>query len=111
MLAGYLGKDGFRLGTDLYFKRYDGMAVTCDDFIAALADANSVDLSAFERWYEQAGTPVLTATRVTIEDNDGFGIAFEQKIPETAAKPRDCRYQYQFEWDLLGIMEHPCRSA
>ena len=30
---------------------------TCDDFIAALADANSVDLTAFKRWYEQAGTP------------------------------------------------------
>ena len=86
MLAGYLGKDGFRLGTDLYFKRYDGMAVTCDDFIAALADANSVDLTAFKRWYEQAGTPVLTATRVTMEDDDGFGIVFDQKIPETAAK-------------------------
>ena len=86
MLAGYLGEDGFRLGTDLYFKRHDGEAVTCDDFIAALADANSVDLSAFKGWYKQAGTPVLTATRVTIENGDGFGIAFDQKIPETAAK-------------------------
>ncbi|MDC3235070.1 aminopeptidase N, partial [Candidatus Puniceispirillum sp.] len=86
MLAGYLGKEGFRLGTDLYFKRHDGSAVTCDDFIAALADANSVDLSAFEGWYKQAGTPILTATRVTIEDDNGFGIAFDQEIPETMAK-------------------------
>jgi aminopeptidase N len=86
MMAGYLGKEGFRLGMDLYFRRHDGTAVTCDDFIAALADANSVDLSAFEGWYKQAGTPVLTATRVTIEDKGGFGIAFEQKIPETVAK-------------------------
>ena len=86
MLAGYLGKDGFRLGMDLYFKRHDGAAVTCDDFITALADANSVDLSAFEGWYKQAGTPFLTANRVTIEDGAGFGIAFNQKIPETAAK-------------------------
>ncbi len=86
MLAGYLGKEGFRLGTDLYFKRHDGSAVTCDDFIAALADANSIDLSAFEGWYKQAGTPVLTATRVTIEDDNGFGIAFDQEVPETVAK-------------------------
>lgn len=86
MLAGYLGKDGFRLGTDLYFKRHDGAAVTCDDFIAALADANAADLSAFKDWYKQAGTPVLRATRVTIEGDNGFGIAFDQKIPETAAK-------------------------
>jgi aminopeptidase N len=87
MLAGYLGKDGFRLGTDLYFERHDGMAVTCDDFIAALADANEVDLSAFECWYQQAGTPFLTAVRVTIGDDDkSFGIAFEQTVPETMAK-------------------------
>ncbi|MFZ8924388.1 MAG: aminopeptidase N, partial [Candidatus Puniceispirillaceae bacterium] len=50
MLAGYLGKDGFRRGTDLYFERHDGDAVTCDDFIAALADANSVDLTALSGW-------------------------------------------------------------
>ena len=86
MLAGYLGKDGFRLGMDLYFKRHDGAAVTCDDFVAALADANAVDLAAFEGWYKQAGTPVLIATRVSIDDDNGFGIVFDQNIPETAAK-------------------------
>jgi aminopeptidase N len=42
---------------DLYFKRHDGTAVTCDDFRAAMADANGVDLTQFERWYTQAGTP------------------------------------------------------
>ena len=57
MYATLLGKDGFRKGMDLYFKRHDGQAVTCDDFRAAMADANGVDLSQFERWYSQAGTP------------------------------------------------------
>ena len=56
-----LGPEGFRRGLDLYFERHDGEAVTCDDFRAAMADANGVDLSAFERWYSQAGTPVLRA--------------------------------------------------
>jgi aminopeptidase N len=51
------GRDGFRKGMDLYFKRHDGQAVTCDDFRHALADANGRDLSQFERWYSQAGTP------------------------------------------------------
>ncbi|BEV73710.1 MULTISPECIES: aminopeptidase N [unclassified Paludibacterium] len=55
-----LGRDGFRKGLDLYFKRHDGHAVTCDDFRAAMADANDVDLSQFALWYSQAGTPVLT---------------------------------------------------
>jgi aminopeptidase N len=56
-----LGRDGFRQGMDLYFDRHDGQAVTCDDFRAAMADANSRDLTQFERWYSQAGTPVVTA--------------------------------------------------
>jgi aminopeptidase N len=34
--------------------------VTCDDFLAAMADANSVDLSQFSGWYSTAGTPTLT---------------------------------------------------
>lgn len=45
-----LGRDGFRKGMDLYFKRHDGSAVTCDDFLAAMADANSADLSALSKW-------------------------------------------------------------
>jgi aminopeptidase N len=51
------GRDGFRKGMDLYFKRHDGQAVTCDDFRHAMADANGRDLAQFERWYSQAGTP------------------------------------------------------
>jgi aminopeptidase N len=51
------GREGFRRGMDLYFKRHDGQAVTCDDFRHAMADANGRDLAQFERWYSQAGTP------------------------------------------------------
>src|SRR5262245_61527839 len=54
-----LGKDGFRRGMDLYFRRHDGEAVTCDDFRAAMAEANGVDLAQFERWYALAGTPKI----------------------------------------------------
>ncbi len=57
-----LGAAGFRQGMNLYFKRHDGQAVTCDDFRAAMADANGVDFSQFERWYDQAGTPLVEAT-------------------------------------------------
>jgi aminopeptidase N len=56
------GREGFRKGMDLYFARHDGQAVTCDDFRAAMADANQRDLSQFERWYSQAGTPRVSAT-------------------------------------------------
>lgn len=52
-----LGKDGFRKGMDLYFERHDGQAVTCDDFLSAMGDANDYDLSQFARWYGTPGTP------------------------------------------------------
>ena len=39
--------EGFRKGMDLYFERHDGQAVTCDDFLSAMGDANGVDLSQF----------------------------------------------------------------
>ncbi|MEX0502681.1 aminopeptidase N [Alphaproteobacteria bacterium LSUCC0719] len=88
MMAGYLGRDGFRRGMDLYFERHDGAAVTCDDFVAALADANDRDMSAFHGWYSQAGTPTLTVTRQ--RDNEGVSLQLTQVTPETAAKtPRD----------------------
>ena len=54
-----LGKEGFRRGMDLYFERHDGQAVTIDDFVAAMEDANGVDLTQFKLWYSQAGTPVV----------------------------------------------------
>ena len=45
-----LGRDGFRKGIDLYFERHDGSAVTCDDFLKAMADANGEDLTALGKW-------------------------------------------------------------
>ncbi|MGD9945570.1 MAG: aminopeptidase N [Burkholderiaceae bacterium] len=62
MLQTIAGRDGFRRGMDLYFARHDGHAVTCDDFVAAIADANELDLDGFRRWYSQAGTPRLRVT-------------------------------------------------
>ncbi|ARG96377.1 aminopeptidase N [Legionella micdadei] len=63
-----LGKEGFRRGMDLYFQRHDGQAVTIDDFVAAMADANQVDLNQFKLWYSQAGTPEI---RVITEYSQG----------------------------------------
>ena len=62
MYMALVGVDGFRKGLDAYWAAHDGAAVTCDDFRAAMAEANGVDLGQFERWYTQAGTPVVTAS-------------------------------------------------
>ncbi|MCK5803100.1 MAG: DUF3458 domain-containing protein, partial [Lentisphaeria bacterium] len=62
MLQTLLGHDGFRRGMALYFERHDGSAVTCEDFLQAMEQANDVAFPQFRRWYSQAGTPEIEAT-------------------------------------------------
>tara|TARA_R110000737_G_scaffold70695_1_gene99122 strand:- start:16637 stop:18190 length:1554 start_codon:yes stop_codon:yes gene_type:complete len=78
MIHTLLGVDKFRKGLDLYFTRFDGMAVTCDDFINAMADASHVDLSQFKRWYTQAGTPQLQVNERFDEDSGEYKVTLEQ---------------------------------
>ncbi|KGP64322.1 aminopeptidase N [Legionella norrlandica] len=76
-----LGKERFRRGMDLYFKRHDGQAVTIDDFVSAMEDANGVDLSQFKLWYSQAGTP-----EVRVRSHFAAGrleITMQQSCPPT----------------------------
>jgi aminopeptidase N len=66
MMQTLVGRDGFAKGMKLYFERFDGQAVTCDDFAQSMADANPTSslaqlLPQFKRWYSQAGTPRLGA--------------------------------------------------
>ena len=56
-----LGAERFRRGMDLYFARFDGQAVTVDDFVQTMAEAGEIDLDQFALWYWQAGTPRLNA--------------------------------------------------
>jgi aminopeptidase N len=62
MIHTLIGPEAFRAGTDLYFERHDGQAVTTEDFVAAMADSSAADLSQFTRWYHQGGTPQLAIT-------------------------------------------------
>jgi aminopeptidase N len=83
MMHRLLGKDGFRKGMDLYFKRHDGQAVTCDDFVAAMEDANGADLGQFRLWYSQAGTPELDVTGHYDEAARTFDLTVAQHVPDT----------------------------
>ncbi|WP_314366579.1 aminopeptidase N [Neisseria cinerea] len=76
-----LGEDGFQKGMKLYFQRHDGQAVTCDDFRAAMADANGINLDQFALWYSQAGTPVLEAEGRL--KNNSFELTVKQTVPPT----------------------------
>ena len=77
-----LGIDGFRRGVDRYFERHDGTAVTCDDFRAAMADANDADLDQFERWYRQVGTPTITVADDYDADTGTLEIRLTQSLPD-----------------------------
>jgi aminopeptidase N len=79
MMQRILTQDGFRKGMDLYFERHDGQAVTCDDFVNAMADANNQDLTQFKNWYSQAGTPVVKVTEQ--QSGNKYKLTLEQSIP------------------------------
>ncbi len=83
MLAGRLGKAGFRKGTDLYFERHDGEAATIEDFLAALGDANDVDLTPYLTWYGQAGTPRITARDEYDAEQHRYTLTLSQHTPAT----------------------------
>jgi len=83
MMHTILGADGFRKGTDLYFERHDGQAVTTDDFVTAMEDANDISLEQFRRWYAQAGTPVVNMTSQYSADSSTLHLELSQHCPET----------------------------
>src|SRR5258706_9430514 len=80
-----LGEEKFQAGMSLYFKRHDGQAVTCDDFVQAMQDAagmdSGVDLSQFRRWYDVAGTPTLQCSS-TFENG-----VFELRVKQSMNPP------------------------
>lgn len=73
-----LTEEGFRKGMDLYFERHDGTGATCDDFRAAMADANGVDLDQFGLWYSTPGTPTVTYSSEYNADGGIFKITLSQ---------------------------------
>ncbi len=83
MLRTILGSDNYRKGTDLYFERHDGQAVTCEDFVKALEDASGIDLTQFRLWYSQAGTPELTFKGIYDHAAKTYTVSLTQDIPDT----------------------------
>ncbi|HEY0842316.1 aminopeptidase N [Methylotenera sp.] len=81
-----LGPDTYRKATDLYFERYDGHAVTCNDFVQCMADASGRDLSQFFLWYKQAGTPTLKASGQYNAAQQQYTLSLTQSQPDTAGQ-------------------------
>jgi len=92
MMQTLVGREGFAKGMALYFERFDGQAVTCDDFAQAIADANpqsalAQHLSAFKRWYSQAGTPRVHATTAYDAGSQTFTVELRQTCAPTPGQP------------------------
>ncbi len=102
MIHTLLGEEGFRKGSDLYFERHDGQAVTTDDFVKAMEDANGVDLSLFKNWYSQSGTPVLDCESSYDEANQVFTLTVRQHCPPTPGQAEKQPYHIPFTVGLLS---------
>lgn len=79
MLYTLLGEKLFRKGSDLYFKRHDGQAVTTEDFVKAMEDVSAKDLTQFKHWYSQAGTPVVNVETHFDAATNSYSITFDQQ--------------------------------
>ena len=102
MMQTILGREKFRAGMDLYFKRHDGQAVTCDDFAAAMEDASGVDLDQFKRWYSQAGTPQISVEESYDATAKTYTLTLTQRGTPTPGQPVKEPYHIPVAVGLVG---------
>jgi aminopeptidase N len=109
MLFTLLGKAGFLAGIKLYFERFDGQAVTCDDFVQAMQDANNKDLTQFRRWYSQSGTPQVIVTDTFDPSSKTYKITFEQQHTATFDQNEKQNLVIPIQFSLLNDKLEPLR--
>jgi aminopeptidase N len=102
MIHRLLGPELFRAGSDLYFQRHDGQAVTCEDFVRAMEDASGLDLGQFRRWYSQAGTPQLDMSGDWEPERGAFTLHVRQSCPATPELAEKQPFLVPLEVGLLG---------
>jgi aminopeptidase N len=102
MIHTLLGAEAFRKGSDLYFERHDGQAVTCDDFVLAMEDASGVDLEQFRNWYSYAGTPLLLVRDEYDADTEQYRLHIEQTCPATPGQDSKPPFVIPLAMGLLG---------
>ncbi|CDJ32269.1 uncharacterized protein EMH_0011820 [Eimeria mitis] len=107
MVRTILGEEKYRKGMDLYFRRHDGMAVTSEDFRAAMSEASGIDLSAFDLWFRQAGTPTLRVVSVSFDSFMGaYTITLQQKVEPTPGEPEKKPLLVPVAIGLIGRRSH-----
>ena len=101
MIHTLLGPALFRKGSDLYFQRFDGMAVTTEDFVSVMEEVSGVDLTQFRRWYDQAGTPVLEINETYRPLEKEYEIRIGQHCPDSPGQTDKAPYHIPFALGLL----------
>ncbi|HET8849479.1 MAG TPA: aminopeptidase N [Marinobacter sp.] len=107
MIHNLLGPDLFRKGSDLYFERHDGQAVTTADFVQAMEDASGRDLGQFRLWYEQAGTPVVEVSDHYDARQQTYTLTLRQAVPDTPGQSNKRPQHLPFAIGLLGTDGEP----
>jgi aminopeptidase N len=103
MLHTFVGVEGFRRGTDLYFSKHDGQAVTCEDFLNCIQEKNpDVDLSTFPRWYAQSGTPVVTVGVSHDVSSQTMTLSFSQVVPTSSKQSNPLPALIPIRMGLVG---------
>ncbi len=102
MIRNLLGSELFRQGTDLYFARHDGQAVTIEDFVAAMADVSGRDFTQFMHWYRQAGTPRLAVSGHYDRTAKTYRLDFRQSCPPTPEAAVKAPFHIPVRLGLVG---------
>ena len=108
MIHTLLGKEGFRRGMDLYFKTYDGQAVTVEAFIGCMEKSSSKDLTQFRLWYKQAGTPVVTVTSLYDDSEKTLTLNISQQCSDTPGQSSKQPFHIPLSMGLLDPTGKPC---
>ncbi|MGI9464144.1 MAG: aminopeptidase N, partial [Aestuariivirgaceae bacterium] len=109
MISNLIGAKDFRRATDLYFERHDGEAATVEDFIACMAEAAGRDMTQLFRWYEQAGTPELTAEGKFDKARQTYKLTITQTIPDTPGQENKAPHLVPLEVGLIGHNGKDCK--
>jgi aminopeptidase N len=111
MIHTLLGADTFRKGSDLYFERHDGQAVTTDDFVQAMEDASGRDLTQFKRWYSQAGTPRIEVTSDWDAEQRRYTLTFTQSCPATPGQSEKEPFHIPVSYGLIDSRGHEIQAG
>ncbi|WP_286901777.1 aminopeptidase N [Vreelandella sedimenti] len=102
MLRNLVGGESFRRGSDLYFERFDGQAVTIEDFVGCMAEASGEDFSQFMHWYSQAGTPDIDAHGEYDYVQGEYHLTLRQRTPATPGQPDKLPLHIPVRMGLVG---------